>query len=330
VSDSPRDGSGAFRRRIVGALASAVKKFQADEMLDRAAGLTYYLMMSLFPALLVGVSLLGLLGDRSLVTRAVDYARDNGAPAEATDALEVLLTKTVTAAGGAVSGALALGLVIAVYGAAGAFGAAGRALNDVYGVKESRSFVPHKLADIGYTMLVIALTIVALVSVFLGGSLAGDLFGTIGLGDSATSVWRVVRWGVAIGAVLGIYALAFALAPDIAARRRRSVSPGGLVGVGIWILASVGFFFYVANFGRFGATYGAFAGAVILLLWLYISSLAFLFGAELNSVTDRQGRGAASDRPREAGQPDAPAPDDPTLDGYGRDVLAAPRPVDRS
>ena len=149
------------------ALKSAFEKFQADEMADRAAALTYYMMMSLFPALLVGVSLLGLLGDESLVTRAVDYASDNGATAEVTDALEALLTKTVTATGGAVSGALVLGIAVALYGASGAFGAAGRALNFVYGVEESRGFVKHKLADIAFTVLVILLALVALVSVFL-------------------------------------------------------------------------------------------------------------------------------------------------------------------
>jgi membrane protein len=304
---------------VVGDLKRAFKKLQTDEMVDRAAALTYYMMMSLFPALLVGVSLLGLLGDESLVTDAVDYASDNGAPVEVTDALEALLTKTVSAAGGAVSSALVLGLAVALYGASGAFGAAGRALNDVYDVQESRGFVMHKLADIGYTTLVIALALVALVSVFLGGNLAGDLFGTIGLGDTAASVWRVARWAVAIGAVLGIYALVFALAPDIGARRRRIVSPGALVGVAIWIVVSVGFFFYVSNFGKYGATYGAFAGAVILLLWLYISSIAFLFGAELNSVVDHEGRTAAPVRPpRQDGHGEVAS------DGYGRDVLAPP------
>jgi membrane protein len=283
---------------MTAALKSAFKKFQADEMADRAAGLTYYMMMSLFPALLVGVSLLGLLGDRSLVTDAVGYASDNGAPAEVTDALEALLTKTVTAAGGAVSSALVLGVAVALYGASGAFGAAGRALNHVYGIEESRGFVKHKLLDIAFTILVILLAVVALVSVFLGGDLAGDLFGTIGLGDTAASVWRVVRWPVAVGAVLAIYGLVFALAPDIGARRRRIMSPGGLVGVGIWIVASVGFFVYVSNFGKYGATYGAFAGAVILLLWLYISSIAFLFGAELICVVDRRGH-EAGDREAE-------------------------------
>ncbi|HEV2787081.1 MAG TPA: YihY/virulence factor BrkB family protein [Solirubrobacteraceae bacterium] len=281
-------------------LKRAFKKFQADEMVDRAASLTFYMMMSLFPALLVGISLLGLLGDRSLVARAVDYAEDNGAPAEVTDALEALLTKTVTATGGAVSSALVLGLAIALYGASGAFGAAGRALNSIYGVEETRNFAKHKLADIGYTIVVIALAIVALVCVFLGGNLAADLFGTIGLGDSAAAGWRIARWPVAVGAVLAIYSLIFATAPDIAARRRRIMSPGGLVGVGIWIVVSVGFFFYVSNFGKYGATYGAFAGAVILLLWLYISSLAFLFGAELNSVVDRKGHEPAEPEPDQA------------------------------
>ena len=94
--------------------------------------------------------------------------------------------------------------------------------------------------------------------------------------------------------MLGIYSIVFRFAPDIDARRRRILSPGGLVGVAIWIVASVGFFFYVSNFGKYGATYGAFAGAVILLLWLYISSIAFLFGAELNSVVDRQERSLQS------------------------------------
>ena len=278
---------------MLGTLKRAFKAFVADEMIDRAAALTYYMMMSLFPALLVGVSLLGLLGDRSLVTKAVDYASDNGAPAEVTDALEALLTKTVEA-GGAVSLALVFGIAIALYGAASAFGAAGRALNDIYDVEESRNFLVHKLADIGFTVLAILLALVALVSVFLGGDLAGDLFGTIGLGDTAASVWRVARWAVAIAAVLAMYSLVFAFAPDVDARRRRILSPGGLVGVAIWILASAAFFFYVSNFGKYGATYGAFAGAVILLLWLYISNIAFLFGAELNSVVD--GRASAVSR----------------------------------
>ncbi len=302
---------------MVDKLKQAFRRFQADEMTDRAAGMTYYMIMSLFPALLVGVSLLGLLGDSSLVTKAVDYAADKGAPAEVTDALDALLTKTVEA-GGAVSLPLVFGIAVALYGAAGAFGAAGRALNDVYDVEETRSFLAHKLADIGFTVLAILLAVIALVSVFLGGDLANDLFGTIGLGDTAADIWRIARWGVAIGAILALYSLVFAFAPDIDARRRRILSPGGLVGVSIWIVASAGFFFYVSNFGKYGATYGAFAGAVILLLWLYISAIAFLFGAELNSVVDGQARRSPSAGPQRAESADREG----SGDGYGRDVLA--------
>ena len=297
---------------MIDTLKTTFKKFQAEEMADRAAALTYYVMMSLFPALLVGISLLGLLGDRSLVAKAVGYASDNGAPAEVTDALEALLTKTVESAGGAVSGALVLGIAVAIYGASGAFGAAGRALNSIYAVQESRNFVVHKLADIGFTLVTIALALVALFSVFLGGGLASDVFGVIGLGDTAASIWTVARWLVAVAAVLGMYAIVFSFAPDVEARRRRILSPGALVGVAIWIVASAGFFFYVSNFGKYGATYGAFAGAVILLLWLYLSSIAFLFGAELNSVVDGRRREVAVTAPAPGG------------DAHGRDALAQP------
>ncbi len=278
---------GAPNSPVFATVRRAAEKFLADDMPDHAAALTYYAMMSLFPGLLVTVSVLGLVGDQSLVSDAVDYARDNGAPAEVVDALRSSLEGVVGAAGGAVSLTLVLGLAIALYSSAGAFGGAGRALNKVHGVKETRPLVAHKLSDLGWTLVVIVLAIVALFSVFLGGDVAGDLFGTIGLGDTAAAIWRFARWFVAIAAVLGIYSIAYAFAPNAGARRIRIVSPGGLVGVLVWILASMGFFFYVANFGRYGATYGAFAGAVILLLWLYISNIAFLFGAELNAALDR-------------------------------------------
>ncbi len=273
---------------MIGTVTRTVKKFQADAMTDHAAALTYYAMMSLFPAMLVCVSLLGLLGDQSLVTKAVDYVRSSGAPAEVVDALRASLNGLVRGASGALSATLALSIGVALYGAAGAFGGAGRALNDVLGVQESRGFVRRKLSDLAWTIVVIVLAVVALLSVFLGGGLASDVLGTIGLGDTAAGVWRVARWGVAIAAVLAIYAIVFAFAPDVDPRRLRPITPGALVGVLIWIVASMGLFFYVSNFGRFGATYGAFAGAVILLLWLWLSNIAFLFGAELNALLERE------------------------------------------
>ncbi len=321
---------------MFGLVKRAFQKFQADNMTDHAAALTYFVMMSLFPALLVGISLLGLLGDQSLVTDAVKYARDNGAPAEVANALEASLKTTIDTAGGTASVTLAIGIAFALFGASGAFGGAGRALNTVYGTNEDRNFIRHKLTDLMWTLVVILLALVALVCVFLGGGVAADLFGTIGLGDTAADVWRFARWPVALGAVLLMYALVYNFSPDVRPRQWRWITPGATAGVLIWILASVGFFFYVSNFGRYGATYGAFAGAVILLLWLYISSIAFLFGAEINAELEREraAGGRVQDPPE---RPEWPAvPDDPpaagsgssstgearTDDKYGRDALA--------
>jgi membrane protein len=321
---------------MFGTLKRAFAKFQADGMTDHAASLTYYVMMSLFPALLVGISLLGLLGDQALVTKAVVYARDHGAPNEVANALRAALSSTVKNAGGAVSGALVLGILFALYGASGAFGGAGRALNAVYGAKETRGFVRHKLSDIAWTLVVIVLSVVALFSLFLGGGLAHDLFGVIGLGDTAVQAWGYARWIVAILAVVLIYAVTYTFAPNVQPRRLRWITPGAAAGVVIWIVASAGFFFYVSNFGKYSATYGAFAGAVILLLWLYLSNIAFFFGAELNAELERERRPAGStppppSPPRPPEWPATPAgsreasPNGRHADSYGRDVLAPDR-----
>jgi membrane protein len=315
---------------MVATVKRAVKQFRDQNMTDHAAALTYYTMMSLFPALLVGVSLLGLLGDESLVTKAVDYARDHGAPAEVVSALKASLSALVRkSGGGAVSVTLVIGVAVALYGASGAFGAAGRALNAVRGVQETRSFLRHKLSNLAWTIVVIVLALVALFSVFLGGGLASDLFGKIGLGDTAAGIWRVARWFVAIAAVLGVYAIVYAFAPNVDPRRIRIITPGAIVGVLVWIVASMGFFYYVSNFGKYGATYGAFAGAVILLLWLYLSNLALLFGAVLNAVVDERHAPARPSPPAEPGRQPAWRSEAGSFNGgarvdekYGRDALA--------
>ena len=271
----------------VAALKLAFTSFRAHGMTDWAAAMTYYFVMALFPALLVVVSLLGLLGEQSMVVDATRYLRDAGAPAEVVDAVESSLSNLVETSSAKAGVALVFGLVLGIYGAAGAFGAAGRALNVVYAVDEDRGFVRRKLQDVLWTLVLIALAIVALVSVFLGGDVAKDLFGTVGLGETAAAVWSYARWLLALAATTLAFAVAFAFAPDLVQRRFKWISPGAVLGVVIWLLASAAFFFYVSNFGNYGATYGAFAGAVILLLWLYLTSIAFLLGAELNGTIER-------------------------------------------
>ncbi len=295
----------------LGPLIRAAKRFQADQMTDHAAGLTYYVMLSLFPALLASVALLGLFGGTELVTQATDSLREGGASATTIDGVEEALSGTIEGAGGAVNAALVLGLAVALYGASGAFGAAGRALNVVYGVDEDRGFVRKKANNLAFTLVVIALALVALACVFVGGSLANDIFGLIGLGDTAAGIWRVARWGVAIVAAMLIYSVVYAFAPDHPDRRFRWITPGSALGVVLWLLASGGFFLYVANFGSYEATYGVFAGAVILLLWLWITNLAFLFGAELNVELERQRTVGRAGPPPPTPPPPTPSPGAP-------------------
>jgi membrane protein len=271
------------------ALAAAVKpaldRFSEHELTDRAAALTYYALMSLFPALLVGVALLGLLGEAATVDRVAKYVADQGAPPETVNAVRSSVKSAVSVHSGAGTLLLVFGLGLALYSASGAFGAAGRALNVVAGHEEDRGFVKRKAAGLLWTMVVIVLGVVALILVFLGGGVAHDLFEAIGLGSTAAGVWAVLRWPAAIGVVLLIYAIVYWAAPDERARFR-PITPGAAAGVGLWGLASAGFFVYVSNFGSYNATYGAFAGVVILLVWLYLTNVALLLGAEINAALD--------------------------------------------
>jgi membrane protein len=314
----PEDGMPGQRSSLVDVLKRTLKSFRAHKMTDHAAALTYYAMMSLFPALLAMVAVLGLVGTADLITDAVDYARDNGADPSVTDAIQSSLESAVDRSGGAVSFALVLGVLISLNGASGAFAAAGRALNIVYGVEDDRGFVKAKLETVLFTLLVLVLAIISLVCVFLGGTIAKDLFDTIGLGSTASTVWTYLRWVVALAAAILIYAIVYAFAPDINPRRFRWISPGAVLGVVLWLIASGLFFFYVSNFSSYGATYGAFASAVVLLLWLYITNLCLLLGGELNAEFERSERAAR-------GAPPPPSPP-PTA---GREGVAASAPARR-
>jgi membrane protein len=296
-----------------GSLKRAVGSFRRHDMTDWAAALTYYLVMSLFPALLVGVSLLGLFGQQSLVTDAVNYLQDAGAPESVVDGVRDSLQGLIDSSGAKAGAALIIGIALGLNGASGAFGAAGRALNVVYGVDEDRGFVRRKANDLGWTTVVILLAVVALVSVFLGGEVAKDLFGKIGLGSTAAAVWTYARWVVALVAMMITFAVIYGFAPDTRYRRFSWISPGAVLAVLVWIVASAGFFFYVSNFSDYGATYGTFATAIVLLLWLYLTSIAFLLGGELNGEIERTqvaGRGGPPP-PSMPPRPGDPSPSPP-------------------
>ena len=151
--------------------------------------------------------------------------------------------------------------------------------------------VRRKLTDLATALVVIVLFAVVLASIFLGGQIADDLFGKIGLGSTAATVWSYARWPVALVAATVAYGLVYGVAPNVEPRRIRWITPGAVVGVVLWIVLSLGFSIYVRNFSSYGAVYGAFAAAIVLLLWLYLSANAFLFGAELNAELERSAAG---------------------------------------
>jgi len=162
----------------------------------------------------------------------------------------------------------------------------------VLGVKEDRGFVRRKVNDIGWTLLLILLTLVAFTLIGSGGSVAEWIFDQIGLGNVAVTIWTILRWPIAMGVAVAIFAIVYFVAPDAEERKFRYLSVGAIVGVVVWILASAAFFLYVANFGNY-STYGAFAGPVILLLWLWLTNLALLFGAEVNAILDEKKHGVS-------------------------------------
>jgi len=224
-------------------------------------------------------------GQQALITNAAHYLRDAGAPQETVNAVTSALSSAQKQRGTAIV-ALIIALATGLNGASGAFGASGRALNKIFRVQEGRGFIKHKATDLMWTLIVMVLGLLTLVLILLGGDLATQILGKIGLGDTAATAWLILRWPAAVVVAMLIYAIVFYAAPNVEVRHFRWITPGAVAGVLLWIIASGLFFVYVSNFSSYSATYGAFAGAVILLVWLWVTNVVFLFGAELNAVVD--------------------------------------------
>ena len=254
-------------------------------MADYAAALTYYSLMALFPALLVGVALLGVFGQDSLIGETADYLKTAGAPSETVDAVTSALESAQSQRSTAIT-ALVIGLVLALNSASSALAAAGRALNRAWRVDEGRGLVRRKANDLLWTVVLILLVLITCVLIFLGGGLASDVLGLLGLGDTAAGIWLFARWPAALLSAMLVYAVIYFAAPNVEVRRFQWLTPGAVFGVLAWIAASALFFLYVANFSSYSATYGAFAAVVILLVWLWLTNIAMLFGAELNAAID--------------------------------------------
>lgn len=262
--------------------------FYDDQMTHHAAALTYYSLMSLFPATLLGLSLLGLLGQYpSTYNAIINYLRDV-VPHSALVPLDSSLREALQDKGTAVT-AFVTSIVLTLYGTTGVLEAARRALNVVFEIDGGgRSFLRRKSIDVAFTFVLMGLVLASLTMLFVGGGLASDLFGFIGLGSTAASIWSVARWPGALAITMLIFALIYYVTPDVEQRAFRWVTPGAFVGVLIWLLASVGFSAYISQVANVGALYGAFTGAIVLVAWLWLTNVALLFGAELDAEIERQ------------------------------------------
>jgi membrane protein len=268
-------------------LKRTVKEFRDDGLMDWAAALTYYGVLALFPALVCLVALVGLLGQYPQTVNALLGIVEKVGPGSAADTLRSPITEVVKAKGGA-GALLGLGLAGALWSASGYIGAFTRATNVIYETKEGRPFWKLKPLQILLTLVMVFALALLAISLVVTGSLAHAIGDAIGLGSTAVTLWNWLKWPVMVVIVMLMFALLYWAAPNVKQPGIRWVSPGGIVAVVIWIVTSAVFGLYVAHFGSYNKTYGSLGGVVAFLVWLWISNMALLFGAELNSELERQ------------------------------------------
>jgi membrane protein len=280
--DSPTELTKASWRFV---LRRTAREFSNDQCTDLAAALTYYAVLSLFPALMVVISLLGVFGQGRRTTDAMLQAAAEIAPASAVDLLRQPIQQVVE--NPSAGFALVLSAAAALWSASGYVGAFGRALNRIYEIAEGRPV--WKLRPLQLVLTLAGLVLAAGVAFMLAisGPIAKAVGEAVGLGSTAQTVWAVIRWPVILLFVILAVAILYYATPNVRQPKFRWLSIGAAVAIIVWALASVGFGVYVSNFGSYDKTYGALAGVIVFLLWIWLTNLALLFGAELDSELER-------------------------------------------
>jgi membrane protein len=279
----------------LGVLRRTVREFQQDELTDRAAALTYYGILSIFPALLAVVSALGLIG-RSATQPLIDnLAKVAPGPAQRmfTDAIHNLQHGR-----GAAGTLFVVGLLGALWSASGYVAGFMRAANVIYDVEEGRPIWKTVPTRVFTTLVLLVMLAAVAIAVTFTGGLAGQAGRVIGVGSTVVTVWDIVKWPVILIVVIVMFAILYWAAPNVKHPKFPWITPGSTLGVLLWILASAGFALYVANFGSYNKTYGALGGVIVFLVWLWISNIAILLGAEFNAEIER-GRQIAAGQPED-------------------------------
>ena len=272
------------KRSWWGVLRRTIKEFKDDNLTDWGAALTYYGVLAIFPALLALVSVLGLIGPSATQPLIDNISAVAPGPAKqiVTSAIQNLQKNS-----GAAGVLFIVGIAGALWSASGYVAAFMRASNAIYEVGEGRPIWKTVPTRVLTTLVLLIMLAAVTVAVTLTGGLAQQVGKLVGLGDAAVTVWDIAKWPVILAVVITMFAILYWAAPNVKHPRFRWISPGGIVGVVLWIVASAAFAFYVANFSSYNKTYGALGGVIVFLVWLWISNIAILLGAEFNAELER-------------------------------------------
>ena len=282
----PEGPAHARKGGLVQTVKRTIAEFKEDNLTDWAAALTYYSVLSIFPALIALVAIVGLVGDPKTVTDALTDVVSSIGPASAVDTFEGPI-ESVTKDQGAAGILLIVGIASALWTASGYVGAFMRASNVIYEVEEGRSFIKLRPLQLLVTLVLILLLALVLLALVLTGPVAKQVGSSLGVGDTAVTIWNIAKWPVLVVVVLFMFALLYYASPNAKLPGFKWVTPGSLLAIVVWLLASAAFAFYVANFGSYNKTYGALGGVIVFLVWLWLTNVAILLGAELNAEHER-------------------------------------------
>jgi membrane protein len=281
-------------------LKRTVAEFRDDNLGDWAAALTYYGLLALFPALIALVSVIGLVADPEETTRKLTEIITEIGPESAADTFSGPI-ESITENRGAAGVLFAFGLLVALWSASSYVGAFIRASNVIYEVPEGRPFWKLRPLQILITLVMVLVLAVLAIALVFTGPLAEAVGGSIGLSDTALTLWDIAKWPVMLAVAITMIALLYYASPNARLRGFRWVTPGSLLAVVVWLLASGAFALYVSQFGSYDKTYGTLGGVIVLLVWLWLTNMALLFGHELNAERERalevdEGRPRARER----------------------------------
>ncbi|MGI9007031.1 MAG: YihY/virulence factor BrkB family protein [Streptosporangiaceae bacterium] len=267
-------------------LKRTVTEFREDNLTDAAAALTYYGVLSIFPALVAMIALVGLVGNPQTITRELTKLASSIGPASAAQTFKGPIANL--AHGHSATGILLIiGVATALWTASGYVGAFMRASNTIYEVEECRSFIKLRPLQMLVTLSLVLLLALVLVALVVTGPIASRVGSAIGASTVAVTIWDIAKWPVLLIVVTFMIVVLYYASPNARLRGLKSIIPGSLLAVGVWLLASAGFALYVANFGHYNKIYGALGAVVVMLVWLWITNLAILLGAEVNAERER-------------------------------------------